>query len=104
MIAVDNSLSRLVLISFQPTIYLTVSNLYLCLFQALIAAVNETEEEDIRQALRSQTESQLALVPRGPRLLRDSIAHKTTVDTDDTVNSIKLNVIRPGLVSIIFCS
>lgn len=56
------------------------------MFQALIAAVNETPEEDIRDALRSQTEHQLALVPRGPKLVKDTIAYNTTITTDDTVS------------------
>lgn len=57
------------------------------LFQALIAAVNETPEEDIRDALKSQTENQLALVPRGPKLVKDTIAYNTTITTDDTVSA-----------------
>lgn len=56
------------------------------LLQALILAVNETVEEDIRDALKSQTENQLALVPRGPKLVKDTIAYNTTVTTDDTVS------------------
>ncbi|KAG7308707.1 hypothetical protein JYU34_005931 [Plutella xylostella] len=51
---------------------------------ALITAVNETASDDIRDALRAETESRLALVPRGPTVVRDTVAYKTTVDTDDT--------------------
>ncbi|XP_041979041.1 serine/arginine repetitive matrix protein 2 isoform X2 [Aricia agestis] len=51
---------------------------------ALITAVNETSEDDIRDALRAQTEQQLALVPLGPVLVKDTIAFNTTVTTDDT--------------------
>lgn len=63
------------------------------LFQALIAAVNETEEEDIRDALKNQTEHQLALVPRGPTLVRDTVAYNTTITTDDTVSLRKNSLI-----------
>ncbi|XP_028042802.1 serine/arginine repetitive matrix protein 1 isoform X3 [Bombyx mandarina] len=52
--------------------------------EALIAAVNETKEEDIRDALKLQTEQQLALVPRGPILIKDTVAYNTTINTDDT--------------------
>ncbi|CAK1556336.1 unnamed protein product [Leptosia nina] len=62
------------------------------LFQALIAAVNETEEEDIRDALKTQTEQQLALVPRGPKLVKDTVAFNTTITTDDTE---ELRALRP---------
>lgn len=55
------------------------------MLQALIAAVNETPEEDIRDALKSQTDHQLALVPRGPQIIKDTIAYNTTINTDDTV-------------------
>lgn len=55
------------------------------MLQALIAAVNETPEEDIRDALKVQTEHQLALVPRAPKVIRDTIAYNTTINTDDTV-------------------
>ncbi|XP_035439478.2 serine/arginine repetitive matrix protein 1 isoform X1 [Spodoptera frugiperda] len=60
--------------------------------EALIAAVNETPEEDIRDALRSQTEHQLALVPRGPTLVKDTVAYNTTITTDDTE---ELRALRP---------
>ncbi|XP_013186916.1 serine/arginine repetitive matrix protein 1 isoform X2 [Amyelois transitella] len=59
---------------------------------ALIAAVNETPEEDIRDALKQQTEQQLAVVARGPRLVRDTVAYHTTIDTDDTE---ELRALRP---------
>lgn len=59
------------------------------LLQALIAAVNETAEEDIRDALKAQTDHHLALVPRGPKVVRDTVAYNTTVNTDDTVIKIK---------------
>ncbi|XP_068633306.1 serine/arginine repetitive matrix protein 1 isoform X2 [Battus philenor] len=59
---------------------------------ALIAAVNETPEEDIRDALKVQTEHQLALVPRGPELVKDTVAYNTTVKTDDTK---ELRALRP---------
>ncbi|GBP64727.1 hypothetical protein EVAR_56759_1 [Eumeta japonica] len=52
--------------------------------EALIGAVNETEEDDIRDALRDRNEEQRALEVPGPRLLKDTVAHRTTVDTDDT--------------------
>lgn len=55
------------------------------LLQALIAAVNETAEEDIRDALKAQTDHHLALVPRGPKVVKDTVAYNTTVNTDDTV-------------------
>lgn len=55
-------------------------------FQALIAAVNETSEDDIRDALKVQTDHQLALVPREPTLVKDTVAYNTTITTDDTVN------------------
>lgn len=58
---------------------------FILLLQALIAAVNETSEEDIRDALKTQTENQLALVPRGPTLVKDTVAYNTTITTDDTV-------------------
>lgn len=61
--------------------------------QALIAAVNETSEDDIRDALKAQTEQQLALVPRGPTLVKDTVAYNTTITTDDTVNIIYYNVL-----------
>lgn len=61
------------------------------LLQALIAAVNETPEEDIRDALKTQTEHQLALVPRGPKLVKDTIAYNTTITTDDTVSSYNIS-------------
>ncbi|CAH2048579.1 unnamed protein product, partial [Iphiclides podalirius] len=51
---------------------------------ALITAVNETPEEDIRDALKVQTEHQLALMPRGPELIKDTVAYNTTIKTDDT--------------------
>ncbi|KAI5644307.1 hypothetical protein NE865_03676 [Phthorimaea operculella] len=51
---------------------------------ALIAAVSETKEDDIREALKTQTEHQLALVPRGPKVVRDTVAYNTTINTDDT--------------------
>ncbi|XP_045497952.1 serine/arginine repetitive matrix protein 5 isoform X1 [Colias croceus] len=60
--------------------------------EALIAAVNETKEEDIRDALRNQTEQQLALVPRGPTLVKDTVAYNTTITTDDTE---ELRALRP---------
>lgn len=53
--------------------------------QALISAVKETKEDDIRDALKSQTEHQLALVPHGPQLVKDTVAYNTTITTDDTV-------------------
>ncbi|XP_013164931.1 PREDICTED: serine/arginine repetitive matrix protein 2 isoform X2 [Papilio xuthus] len=59
---------------------------------ALIAAVNETPEEDIRDALKQQTEQQLALVPRGPELVKDTVAYNTTIKTDDTR---ELRALRP---------
>ncbi|CAG4982891.1 unnamed protein product [Parnassius apollo] len=59
---------------------------------ALIAAVNETSEEDIRDALKVQTENQLALVPRGPELIKDTVAYNTTIKTDDTE---ELRALRP---------
>ncbi|XP_045772902.1 uncharacterized protein LOC123872588 isoform X1 [Maniola jurtina] len=59
---------------------------------ALITAVNETKEEDIRDALKVQTEQQLALVPRGPKLVKDTVAYNTTVTTDDTE---ELRALRP---------
>ncbi|XP_034832302.1 E3 ubiquitin-protein ligase RBBP6 isoform X2 [Maniola hyperantus] len=59
---------------------------------ALITAVNETKEEDIRDALKVQTEQQLALVPRGPKLVKDTVAYNTTVTTDDTD---ELRALRP---------
>ncbi|XP_063825506.1 serine/arginine repetitive matrix protein 1 isoform X2 [Ostrinia nubilalis] len=59
---------------------------------ALIAAVNETPEEDIRDALKVQTEHQLALVPRAPKVIRDTIAYNTTINTDDTE---ELRALRP---------
>ncbi|KAJ0176675.1 hypothetical protein K1T71_007854 [Dendrolimus kikuchii] len=59
---------------------------------ALIAAVNETPEEDIRDALKSQTEHQLALVPRGPLVVKDTVAYNTTINTDDTE---ELRALRP---------
>ncbi|XP_053609302.1 serine/arginine repetitive matrix protein 1 isoform X2 [Plodia interpunctella] len=60
--------------------------------EALISAVNETPEEDIRDALKQQTEQQLALVSRGPQLVRDTVAYHTTIDTDDTE---ELRALRP---------
>ncbi|XP_045516410.1 serine/arginine repetitive matrix protein 1 isoform X1 [Pieris brassicae] len=60
--------------------------------EALIAAVNETKEEDIRDALKNQTEHQLALVPRGPTLVKDTVAYNTTITTDDTE---ELRALRP---------
>lgn len=68
------------------------------MFQALIAAVNETSDDDIREALRTQTEHQLALVPRGPRVVKDTVAYKTTVDRDDTVRL--CNLLDPVTVAI----
>lgn len=62
------------------------------LLQALIAAVNETSEEDIRDALKTQTENQLALVPRGPTLVKDTVAYNTTITTDDTVCRFRFKV------------
>ncbi|XP_072949147.1 uncharacterized protein chas isoform X2 [Epargyreus clarus] len=59
---------------------------------ALIAAVNETSEEDIRDALKVQTEHQLALVPHGPTLVKDTVAYNTTITTDDTE---ELRALRP---------
>ncbi|KAJ2949068.1 hypothetical protein O0L34_g6008 [Tuta absoluta] len=59
---------------------------------ALIAAVSETKEDDIRDALKSQTEHQLALVPRGPKVVKDTIAYNTTINTDDTE---ELRALRP---------
>nr|XP_026492393.1 serine/arginine repetitive matrix protein 1 isoform X1 [Vanessa tameamea] len=59
---------------------------------ALITAVNETSEEDIRDALKTQTENQLALVPRGPTLVKDTVAFNTTITTDDTE---ELRALRP---------
>ncbi|CAH0715615.1 unnamed protein product, partial [Brenthis ino] len=59
---------------------------------ALIAAVNETSEDDIRDALKAQTEQQLALVPRGPTLVKDTVAYNTTITTDDTE---ELRALRP---------
>ncbi|KPJ21026.1 hypothetical protein RR48_00875 [Papilio machaon] len=59
---------------------------------ALIAAVNETPEEDIRDALKQQTEQQLALVPHGPELVKDTVAYNTTIKTDDTR---ELRALRP---------
>lgn len=56
------------------------------IFQALITAVNGTKEEDIRDALKAQTENQLALVKAGPQLVKDTVGYNTTVTTDDTVN------------------
>lgn len=63
----------------------------LCLAQALIAAVTKTAEEDIRDALKTQTEHQLALVPREPKLVRDTVAYNTTINTDDTVRLVLVN-------------
>ncbi|XP_059048469.1 serine/arginine repetitive matrix protein 1 [Achroia grisella] len=60
--------------------------------EALITAVNETPEEDIRDALKFQTEQQLALVPRGPTVVRDTVAYNTTINTDDTE---ELRALRP---------
>ncbi|KAL4713972.1 hypothetical protein ACJJTC_005603 [Scirpophaga incertulas] len=60
--------------------------------EALITAVNETPEEDIRDALKAETENQLALVPRGPKVVRDTVAYNTTINTDDTA---KLRALRP---------
>ncbi|CAH0751401.1 unnamed protein product [Diatraea saccharalis] len=60
--------------------------------EALITAVNETPEEDIRDALKVQTEQQLALVPRGPKVVRDTVCFNTTIDTDDTE---ELRALRP---------
>ncbi|KAG6443685.1 serine/arginine repetitive matrix protein 2 isoform X2 [Manduca sexta] len=60
--------------------------------EALIAAVNETKEEDIRDALKTQTEQQLALVPRGPTVVKDTVAYNTTINTDDTE---ELRALRP---------
>lgn len=57
------------------------------MLQALIVAVNETAEEDIRDALKAQTDHQLALVPRGPKVVRDTVAYNTTINTDDTVTN-----------------
>ncbi|XP_052741450.1 uncharacterized protein LOC112047350 [Bicyclus anynana] len=59
---------------------------------ALITAVNETKEEDIRDALKTQTQQQLQLVPRGPTLVKDTVAYNTTVTTDDTE---ELRALRP---------
>ncbi|XP_061383606.1 serine/arginine repetitive matrix protein 1 isoform X2 [Danaus plexippus] len=59
---------------------------------ALIAAVNETKEDDFRDALKVQTEQQLALVPRGPTLVKDTVAYNTTITTDDTE---ELRALRP---------
>lgn len=59
---------------------------------ALVVAVTETKEEDIRDALKSQTQHQLALVPRGPRLVKDTVAYSTTINTDDTK---ELRALRP---------
>lgn len=61
------------------------SLILLFLLKALIAAVNETKEDDFRDALKVQTEQQLALVPRGPTLVKDTVAYNTTITTDDTV-------------------
>lgn len=78
-----------------------------CFFlQALITAVNGTTEEDIRDALKTQTENQLALVRPGPQLVKDTVAYNTTVTTDDTVNNtlfffLKINVVRRHLVKTI---
>lgn len=47
--------------------------------------MNETAEEDIRDALKAQTDHHLALVPRGPQVVKDTVAYNTTVNTDDTV-------------------
>lgn len=60
--------------------------------QALITAVNETREEDIRDALKIQTEEQLALVPRGPKVVKDTVAYNTTINIDDTE---ELRALRP---------
>ncbi|XP_063536380.1 zinc finger CCCH domain-containing protein 13 isoform X1 [Cydia strobilella] len=59
---------------------------------ALIAAVQETPEEDIRDALKAQTDHHLALVPRGPKVLRDTTTYNTTINTDDTE---ELRALRP---------
>ncbi|KOB79499.1 Uncharacterized protein OBRU01_00153, partial [Operophtera brumata] len=59
---------------------------------ALITAVNGTVEEDIRDALKTQTENQLALVRPGPQLVKDTVAYNTTVTTDDTE---ELRALRP---------
>lgn len=60
--------------------------------------MNETSDDDIREALRTQTEHQLALVPRGPRVVKDTVAYKTTVDRDDTVR--RCNLLDPVTVAI----
>lgn len=54
--------------------------------------MNETSEDDIRDALKVQTEHQLALVPREPTLVKDTVAYNTTITTDDTE---ELRALRP---------